>query len=170
MNSTGNNRKQTAVVRLPVLGCLRLSSSGKGITGITFVNKRTALKKPSAPIMVQAIRELRSYARGSLKVFSVPVDMSGVPAFTKRVLYAARQVRYGKTASYGQIASAVGNGRACRAVGGALGRNPVPVIIPCHRIIRADGTIGGFRSGEAIKRRLLAREGIVPPGSTTGKP
>jgi methylated-DNA-[protein]-cysteine S-methyltransferase len=99
----------------------------------------------------------------------VPVDLADRPVWDQRVLAAVRAVPWGRTASYGDIARRIGAPRAARAVGGALGRNPVTLLIPCHRVIAADGTIGGY-GGEAWggreaalerKRSLLAREGVT---------
>lgn len=100
---------------------------------------------------------------------TVDVDLSDRPAWDRAVLGAVRRIGWGETASYGEIARMVGSPRAARAVGGALGRNPVALLIPCHRIIAADGTIGGYggfgRDGRLAalerKRRLLLREGVT---------
>jgi methylated-DNA-[protein]-cysteine S-methyltransferase len=103
---------------------------------------------------------------------TVDVDLSDRPAWDRAVLGAVRRIGWGETASYGEIARMVGSPRAARAVGGALGRNPVALLIPCHRIIAADGTIGGYggsgRDGRlaalARKRALLLREGVTVAG------
>jgi methylated-DNA-[protein]-cysteine S-methyltransferase len=99
----------------------------------------------------------------------VPVDLGDRPAWDRAVLGAVSEVGWGRTASYGDIARRIGSPRAARAVGGALGRNPVTLLIPCHRIIAADGTIGGYGAdawGSATdalerKRTLLRREGVI---------
>jgi methylated-DNA-[protein]-cysteine S-methyltransferase len=99
----------------------------------------------------------------------VELDLADRPAWDRAVLGAVRRIGWGETASYGEIARMVGSPRAARAVGGALGRNPVALLIPCHRIIAADGTIGGYggsgRDGRlaalARKRALLLREGVT---------
>jgi O-6-methylguanine DNA methyltransferase len=100
---------------------------------------------------------------------TVDIDLEDRPAWDRAVLAATRRIGWGETASYGEIARMVGSPRAARAVGGALGRNPVALLIPCHRIIAADGTIGGYggfgRDGRIAarerKRRLLLREGVT---------
>jgi methylated-DNA-[protein]-cysteine S-methyltransferase len=100
---------------------------------------------------------------------AVDIDLSDRPPWDRAVLGATRRVGWGQTASYGEIAGMVGSPRAARAVGGALGRNPVALLVPCHRIIAADGTIGGYggfgRDGRLAalerKRRLLLREGVT---------
>lgn len=99
----------------------------------------------------------------------IEVDLGHRPAFDQRVLAAVRAVGWGETASYGEIARRVGAPRAARAVGGALGRNPIALVIPCHRIIASDGTLGGYggdgwvdrATALARKRELLAREGVT---------
>jgi O-6-methylguanine DNA methyltransferase len=99
----------------------------------------------------------------------IDVDLRDRPAFDRRVLDAVRGLRWGETASYGAIAARVGSPRASRAVGGALGRNPVSLVIPCHRVIAADGTLGGYGGGDwtdrdrhlARKQALLLREGLT---------
>lgn len=99
----------------------------------------------------------------------IPIDLRDRPAFDQRVLAEVRGVPWGETASYGEIARRVGAPRAARAVGGALGRNPIALVIPCHRIIASDGTLGGYggdgwvdrATALARKRELLAREGVT---------
>lgn len=93
---------------------------------------------------------------------AVAVDLAGLPGFRRRVYEAARAVAWGRTASYGELARSVGQHGAARAVGRALGQNPLPIIIPCHRILASDGGIGGFSAygGTATKRRLLELEGL----------
>jgi len=88
-----------------------------------------------------------------------PLDPAGTE-FQRRVWNALRKIPVGKTKSYGEIARAIGRPRAVRAVGGACGANPIPVLVPCHRVLAANGRIGGFSSGLDWKRELLAREGI----------
>ena len=114
-----------------------------------------------------AVREvadqLNDYFHGRLTTFHVPVDLYGISEFTRRVLAATSKVPFGTYRTYGQIACAIGRHGASRAVGNALGRNPVPVIIPCHRIIRSDGRLGWYTGGADIKRKLLAIEGVTLP-------
>ena len=98
------------------------------------------------------------YLAGRRRRFTVPVDLSGVPAFQRRVLQALRRVPYGRTITYGQLAARAGRPRAARAVGQAMAHNPVPLIVPCHRVVASGGGLGGFGGGLALKRRLLALE------------
>ncbi|HEY3275526.1 MAG TPA: methylated-DNA--[protein]-cysteine S-methyltransferase [Syntrophorhabdaceae bacterium] len=103
---------------------------------------------------------LDRYLRGQKVDFTVDVDLSQEGEFTQRVLKALMKVPHGELTSYGRLAAALGYRNAAQAVGQALGRNPIPIIIPCHRVIRSDGTIGGFSMGLKYKERLLALEGI----------
>ena len=89
-----------------------------------------------------------------------PLDWSGKTEFQKSVWRALRKIRRGQTKSYGAVARAIGRPRAVRAVGGACGANPIPVLVPCHRVLTANGKIGGFSGGLNRKRELLAREGV----------
>ncbi len=109
------------------------------------------------------IRELtRAYFEGGEVDFrEVPCDLPPADDFSGKVLRACREIAYGQTVGYSTLAQRVGNPRAARAVAGALGRNPVPLIVPCHRITYADGSLGGFSAegGTDLKRRMLALEG-----------
>ena len=91
-----------------------------------------------------------------------PLDWSGKTEFQKSVWRALRKIRRGQTKSYGEIARAIGKPKAVRAVGGACGANPIPVLVPCHRVLAANGKIGGFSGGLGWKRSLLKREGVSP--------
>ncbi len=106
----------------------------------------------------QARRELDEYFSGSRHRFDVAVDLSTVKGFRRKVLAAAKRIPYGRTASYTQMATAAGNPRAVRAAGTALGHNPVPIIVPCHRVLRSDGTLGGYGGGLPKKELLLELE------------
>jgi methylated-DNA-[protein]-cysteine S-methyltransferase len=103
---------------------------------------------------------LRRYARGDRVEFDVPVDLADLKPFTRLVLTDIRRIPYGKVASYGMIAKRLGRPFASRAVGQALKRNPIPIVVPCHRVVRGDGTLGGFDMGPDMKMRLLSLEGI----------
>jgi methylated-DNA-[protein]-cysteine S-methyltransferase len=116
--------------------------------------------KESPGLFREAEALLRRYFEGEPVEFDIPVDTTGIGAFTRRVLAETRKVPYGWTASYGTIARRLGCGGAARAVGQALHRNPVPVVVPCHRVVKGDGSLGGFGMGLGMKIRLLAREGV----------
>jgi methylated-DNA-[protein]-cysteine S-methyltransferase len=114
-------------------------------------------------VIERAARQLREYFGGRRHRFDLPLDFSGVSPFTRRVLEATAEVPFGRLDTYRAIASRVGKPSATRAVGNALGRNPIPVIVPCHRIIRSDSSLGGYTGGLHIKQRLLAIEGVALP-------
>jgi methylated-DNA-[protein]-cysteine S-methyltransferase len=124
-------------------------------------------------LLQRTYEQLAAWSRGERTAFDLPVDLAGISGWDARVLEATRRIPFGGVASYGEIASAIGAPRAARAVGSALGRNPVWILVPCHRVIAADGSLGGYggsRAGGAaldVKRALLAREnrGEQPPPS-----
>lgn len=112
------------------------------------------------PLLAETVRQLDEYFAGKRHDFDLPLAPQGTP-FQQRVWAALRQIPYGTTASYGQIAAAIGNPKASRAVGMANNRNPIAVIIPCHRVIGADGSLVGYGGGLPIKKQLLELEGAL---------
>lgn len=106
----------------------------------------------------EAARQLGEYFDGQRHVFDVTVDLRLVSGFRRQVVAQLCDISYGTTTSYAQLAAVVGNPRAVRAVGSACAHNPVPVIVPCHRVVRADGTIGNYLGGTDVKRGLLDLE------------
>ncbi|THA27897.1 methylated-DNA--[protein]-cysteine S-methyltransferase [Streptomyces sp. RKND-216] len=118
---------------------------------------------PWARHLACAERELAAYFAGGLRVFTVPLDWSLTGGFHLRVLRAlAADVPYGTTAGYQDLADRVGEPGAARAVGVAMGANPLPVVVPCHRVVESGGGLGGFGGGRETKRELLALEGLLP--------
>lgn len=114
----------------------------------------------SSPARLDPVRrELDAYFEGQLQHFTVPLDWQLVRGFQTRVLRATARIPYGQTSSYGEIAAEAGNRRAFRAAGTALGRNPLPLIVPCHRVLRAGGVIGNYGGGPEMKKALLELEG-----------
>lgn len=111
----------------------------------------------NAPVLEQAKKELTEYFAGTRKTFSVPLNPRGTD-FQRAVWAALREIPYGETRSYGQIAAQVGNPKAGRAVGMANNRNPIAIIVPCHRVIGADGSLTGYAGGLNVKQELLALE------------
>ena len=103
--------------------------------------------------------KLRAYMDGQRVSFDEPVDLSRMSAFVRRVLEAARSIPYGEVRTYARVAAEAGNPRAARATGQALGANPMPIVVPCHRVVTSSGRLGGYRGGLALKARLLALEG-----------
>ena len=110
-----------------------------------------------SPLLREAERQLRAYFRGERRTFELPLAPHGT-AFQKAVWAALLEIPYGETRSYAEIAAKTGKPRACRAVGMANKRNPLPVFIPCHRVIGADGSLTGYAGGLEIKAALLALE------------
>ena len=110
----------------------------------------------------RARREILEYLRGRRRAFTVPLDLATVPPFSRRILLAASRIPYGATVTYGGLARRADSPRAARAVGQVMARNPVPLLVPCHRVV-ASGGLGGFTGGLVLKRRLLALEGAQWP-------
>lgn len=117
------------------------------------------------PVLREAERQLGQYFRGERTAFDLPIRLRGT-AYQQRVWQQLRRIPYGQTRSYGQIARAIGNGSASRAVGLANSKNPLSIIIPCHRVIGASGSLTGFAGGLETKAKLLALEGARGAGLT----
>jgi methylated-DNA-[protein]-cysteine S-methyltransferase len=147
------------------VGPLEVTVSERGVSRIHFPADPPPADLP--PLPGHVADELRAYFAGELRAFSVPVDLQGVSDFTRKVLEATAEIPYGATVSYGEIARMIGMPGAAQAVGNALGANPVPIVIPCHRVIRSDGSMGWFTGGPGIKRALLRLEGIHFPEQAT---
>lgn len=117
------------------------------------------------PARLDAVsRELDEYFAARRRTFTAPVDLQLAHGFRYEVLLHLRSVPYGATTSYTELAAASGSPAAVRAVGSACARNPVPLLVPCHRVVRRDGTIGDYRGGTEMKRALLAMEAAPPRG------
>ncbi len=150
-------------------GPLTLTSDGTSLTGIYFHKQRhgTAPEGPlgSDRIIDATRKQLDSYFAGKRKTFDVPLAPHGT-AFQTRVWSALTKIPFGETKSYGAIALTIGSPKAVRAVGAANGRNPIPIIIPCHRVIGANGSLTGFGGGMAWKELLLDLEkgALFPAG------
>lgn len=106
-------------------------------------------------------KDIDNYLRGKVVTFNADIDISSLKPFTQRVLKTLLLIPYGELKNYGWIGKNIGYENASRAIGQAVGRNPIPIIIPCHRVIRKDGDIGGFSSGIHIKKMLLSIEGSI---------
>ena len=112
-------------------------------------------------VMSRVVRQLDEYFGGRRRDFDLPLDLSGLPDFTRDVLSATARVPYGQLDTYRGIAMRIGKPAATRAVGNALNRNPIPLVVPCHRIIRSDGSAGGYGGGLDVKFKLLEHEGVM---------
>jgi len=144
------------------LGRVVVLVDGKGrVAGVAFeVTGRPPVEALPPGRVPAVVRECAGYLAGRRRGFFPRLgDLSRHSQFDRAVWRAARDIPPGQTRTYGQLAAAIGRPGAARAVGGALGRNPVPLAIPCHRVVAADGSPGGFSSGLAVKRWLLALEG-----------
>jgi methylated-DNA-[protein]-cysteine S-methyltransferase len=104
-------------------------------------------------------RELDEYFRGRRHEFDVEVDLSGLTPFQTRVLSATAKIPFGEVRTYGTVAKRAGNAKASRAAGGALNHNPIPIVVPCHRVVGSNGSLVGYAGGLDVKRKLLAIEG-----------
>lgn len=140
------------------LGHIWIEANEAGVTVVKFVDEIDAMANPSA-LTEQCCRELNAYFAGALTTFTVPVAATGT-AFQRRVWQQLCTIPFGHAQHYGQIASALGQPTASRAVGMANGRNPVSIIVPCHRVIGKNGTLTGYAGGLLRKQKLLDLEGI----------
>jgi methylated-DNA-[protein]-cysteine S-methyltransferase len=138
---------------------LRLAASEAGIRSIEFSPDRAieGHKNSHHPLLAEAERQLLAYFAGDLRDFDLPLDMAGTP-FQQRVWRALLKIPYGRTRSYSEIARGIGAPSAVRAVGAANGANPIAIVVPCHRVIGASGSLVGYGGGLPLKQRLLALE------------
>ena len=148
-------------IALPGLGALRLDATDRGLCGIFFI-PHAEPGQPTHPHVAQAAAELAEYAAGCRRAFTVPLDRPTLPTGINAILDALAAVPFGVTISYGALAAAAGRPRAARLAGNAMARNPLPIVIPCHRVVAAHG-VGGYSPGLAHKRRLWALEGLPWP-------
>jgi O-6-methylguanine DNA methyltransferase len=143
-----------------------IAANERGIARLGLRRATETASRPSARgperLIAQARRELQEYLEGRRAFFSVAVDLAGVPEFQSAVLSEAARIPFGETRSYAELALRIGHPAAARAVGNALGANPVPILVPCHRVIRGDGTWGHYAFGGALKTRLLTLERSTP--------
>jgi methylated-DNA-[protein]-cysteine S-methyltransferase len=112
-------------------------------------------------LLAETLRQLREYFAGRRKEFDLPLALAGTE-FQRKVWRKLQEIPYGETISYGELAKRVGNPKASRAVGSANGKNQIPIVIPCHRVIAGDGGLGGFGGGLTVKEKLLALESVKP--------
>jgi len=144
------------------VGALLLAGESNALRRVSFENgKRTTPVQPDWKLdkepFSEVIRQLQAYFRGELKEFDLPLAMEGTE-FQLRVWNALRAIPYGETISYARLAERIGNPKAVRAVGLANGSNPIPIIVPCHRVIGSDGSLTGFGGGLSTKKMLLELE------------
>ena len=157
------------------VGPLRLTGDGSALTGVYLSPHRYGPNefphdaRGSDPVLAEAARQLSAYFDGTLQEFVLPLAPAGTP-FQRRVWAALCEIPYGATISYLTLARRVANEKAVRAVGGANGRNPISIIIPCHRVIAAGGGLGGYGGGLPAKRLLLDLERSVRSGRVSPPP
>lgn len=146
------------------IGPIFLVATEFGLQAVSFekqkVQMASNLKGSSAEIKIlnKAIKQLQEYFSGQRKIFDLPLDLVGTE-FQRKVWRQLSKIKYGKTFSYKDIAHQIKNPKAFRAVGSANGKNPICIIIPCHRVIANDGSMGGYSGGPKIKTKLLELEG-----------
>ncbi|WHM39256.1 methylated-DNA--[protein]-cysteine S-methyltransferase [Streptomyces sp. BPTC-684] len=164
------------------IGPLLLAATDQGLVNVVFHAREAVRDKalrglaarlgaepvPARPEdgtgpLAEPIRQLAAYFAGDLRAFELPLDWSLSSGFNRQVLRELEAtVPYGTVVGYGDLADRVGQPRAAQAVGAAMGSNPLPVVVPCHRVVESDGGLGGFGGGLETKRRLLALEGVLP--------
>ncbi|MFG3201689.1 methylated-DNA--[protein]-cysteine S-methyltransferase [Streptomyces sp. NPDC048192] len=180
MDSHGQDEQQVVwIVVRSEIGPLMLAATSDGLVNVVFhateaVRDRALdrlaarlgaapVEDPGAPVLAEAIRQLRAYFAGERHDFDLPLDWSLISGFNRQVLRElAAGVPYGTVVGYGDLAGRVGQPGGAQAVGAAMGANPLPVVVPCHRVVESDGGIGGFGGGLETKRKLLALEGVLP--------
>lgn len=142
------------------LGRLYLEASADGLTQITLASG--IVEERPNDILIEAIQQLQAYFKGEIKQFDLPLDFSKATVFQQKVWSELMHIPYGKTISYLELALKVGTEKHTRAVGLANGKNPLPIVVPCHRVIGSDGALTGYALGLPMKRYLLNLEN---PGS-----
>jgi methylated-DNA-[protein]-cysteine S-methyltransferase len=157
-------------MRTPV-GRVFVAATAAGLVRVSFNPDEAAFVASLKPLKMEIVRsaervaaiaaQLEAYFAGQRRTFELPIDLQRLSPFQRRVLTAAREVPAGQTVSYGDLARRIGQPQASRAVGQALGHNPVPIVIPCHRIVAGSGGLGGYTGGLAIKKKLLQLEGAL---------
>ncbi len=166
----GEPVRWTLVTDTPV-GILGLADAGRGLARLSYVSGDNAFvasllrdfdERPLLPASFDAARrELDRYFAGKRLEFDVPGDLSEMSEFARRVLRATARIPAGRVKTYSQVAKEAGNERASRAAGNALHNNPVAIIVPCHRVLRRDGSLGGYGGGLPVKEWLLQHEGYT---------
>lgn len=159
------------MIHTPV-GRILLAATDAGLVQVSFrqseasfvaaLRQRLGVTVIKSPVHTEPmVRQLRAYFAGARRTFEVPTDLRRVTPFQRQVLMAAARVPAGDVVTYGEIARRIGRPRGGRAVGQALGHNPIPIIIPCHRVVAAGDRLGGYTGGLAIKKKLLRLERAV---------
>lgn len=153
------------------IGRLLLASTSVGLVRVSFFDHDETLADLSARISPRILdaptrldpvrRQLDEYFDGTRKRFDIPIDWTLVGEWGRKILDACARIPFGEVRTYGDMATAAGSPKAARAAGTALGHNPVPVVVPCHRVLRAGGALGGYTGGLHVKEHLLRLEGVL---------
>ncbi|MEI7453792.1 MAG: methylated-DNA--[protein]-cysteine S-methyltransferase [Actinomycetes bacterium] len=157
-----NKRVRNDLVIASPVGKLRLVASEKGLVAIDVRNhtkQETTIDASAQAILIKTKKQLEQYFAGTRTSFDVALDLVGTE-FQVQAWRALGRIPFGKTISYGQQAKNMKKPKAFRAVGSANGMNPVPIIVPCHRVVASDGSLGGYSLGLKMKKQLLAIEGV----------
>lgn len=141
-------------------GTLKLSGSQAGISEIKFLNEKQETSTDIPNFLLPAVQQLQAYFMGELKEFDLKLDLQGTD-FQKKVWQALLEIPYGKTISYLELSRKLGDVKAIRAVASANGKNPVWIVVPCHRVIGSDGSLTGYAGGIERKKFLLEHEGAL---------
>lgn len=157
------------------LGFLYLTASDRGLSGLYWRPRESPLlsrpdpRLPAEALLLRASGQVAEYLAGRRRAFELPLDLSGTP-FQDQVWKALQDIPYGATVSYRQLAESIGKPDAARAVGAACGKNPLCLIVPCHRVVATGGGLGGYAGGLPAKEMLLALEGAWPgPGNRASR-
>jgi methylated-DNA-[protein]-cysteine S-methyltransferase len=139
-------------------GGIHLQTTDKGLYSIKRTSRRSTKKSEKHPILEKTTKQLDEFFSGRRDQFDLPLDLEGTD-FQKKVWKQLLKIPFGKTLSYSQLAKKIGAPNASRAVGTACGKNPIPIVVPCHRVLAKDQKLGGFGWGLPYKKRLLQLEG-----------
>jgi methylated-DNA-[protein]-cysteine S-methyltransferase len=149
------------------LGTMLLAATDRGLAGVWFVGQRHGPDSsgwrddPGHPVLCEAIAQLRAYFAGERFGFDLPLDLQGGTPFQQDVWSALQAIPPGGTTSYGELARRLGKPQAARAIGAAVGRNPVSIVVPCHRVLGTGGGLTGYAGGLERKTALLRLEGVL---------
>lgn len=145
---------------ITLIGTVSITEDGEGnVTGVYLPNSNLpCMEEAETDVLLEAADQLNGYFSGKRREFDLPLSYGG-SEFRVSVLDALREIPYGEIRTYAEIAEAVGSPKAYRAVGTACAENPIPIIIPCHRVVPSSGGIGNYTGGSSMKRRLLDFEG-----------
>lgn len=151
------------------MGAMTLAATPRGLSGVWFDGKRHGpdtrhwRRDPDHPVLRQAIEQLAAYFAGQRQRFELPLDLRMGTPFQQQVWHALLGIAPGATTSYGSLSASIGKPAAVRALGAAVGRNPLSIVVPCHRVLGTDGSLTGYAGGLERKTALLSLEGAAPP-------